>query len=445
MRYLTRAFERFAIFILLLVAATVFWPPNAYFNGPATAPSNVVVNVYDTFAFFATAAFLAIGFLAHRRQLPGLLWCGWPILLMLGLAFLSATWADAPDTVLRRSAALTVYTMFGFYLALRLEMDEFVAMMVKLWAFAVIASLVMIVVAPRLAISGNVTYAYAWRGAFTDKNILGSACGLGVIFSVYALRHRYGPRWIAVITILGSLVLLKLSESKTPIVVMLAVAYAALIGTALRRRSGLGLVVGFAATLAALATVSFIGLDPVDALAALGRDPTLTNRVPIWHLAIGYIERHPWLGYGYEGFWRLDGVEANQIWATMHWRVPHAHNGWIEIGLSLGLVGIGVMAFIWLCAVYRAVRVITLPHARHAVFCLALMAGVLMENMTEYAFFRRGEILWLLFVIAFVYLGRELAASHARQRADAPALPLPRTALTAYATAQIKPPSPSFG
>jgi exopolysaccharide production protein ExoQ len=196
-----------------------------------------------------------------------------------------------------------------------------------------------------------------------------------------------------------------------------------------------------------LAVVSFIGLDPVDALAALGRDATLTNRVPIWHLALGYIERRPWLGFGYEGFWRIDGVEANQIWATMYWRVPHAHNAWIEIGLSLGLIGIGAMAVMWLTALYRAIRIITLPQAKHAVFCLALLAGALMENMTEYAFFRRGEILWLLFVTVVVYLGRELAAAHDRARARAPSLPLARDALQAYAAPRLVPPprSPTYG
>lgn len=436
MRSLVRGFEHAATFIFLIVAATVFWPPNAYFSGPLAIRSTVPVNVYDTIAFWAMMSFLAIGFFVHRREMPRLLWCGWPILLMIGLAFLSAFWADAPETVLRRSGAITVYTMFGFYLVLRGDMDAFISIMVKLWAFAMIASLVMIVVAPRTAIGGNWTYSYAWRGAFTDKNTLGGACALGVIFSVYALRHRYGSRWLAAVTIVASLILLRLSESRTPVVMLLAAGYAGFLGSALRRRSGLGLVVGFTLAVIGLAVTGIVGLAPLDALAALGRDATLTNRVPIWQMALGYIARRPWLGYGYEGFWRPNGVEANQIWQTMYWHVPHAHNGWIEIGLSLGLLGVGVMALMWLSALYRVLRLITLPHARHAVFCLALLAGALIENMTEYAFFRRGEILWLLFVTAYVYLGRQLAESHDRIGARTPPLPLPRSPLSKYITPQ---------
>jgi hypothetical protein len=69
---------------------------------------------------------------------------------------------------------------------------------------------------------------------------------------------------------------------------------------------------------------------------------------------------------------------------------------------------------LWGTVFVRFARIATAPEATHAVFCTALLAGIFVENLTEYAFFRRGEMLWLLFVVGFVELGRE---AHARRAA----------------------------
>ena len=63
-----------------------------------------------------------------------------------------------------------------------------------------------------------------------------------------------------------------------------------------------------------------------DVMAALNRSPTLSGPRQIWDLALMYIDRRPWLGYGYGSFFRVGGVEANQMQAIMDWPVPTVHN-----------------------------------------------------------------------------------------------------------------------
>ena len=408
----------------------MFWPPNSYFIGTRTSAQAAAAggtNIFNSVAFAALAGFLGIGILVHWRKFPRLMSCAWPALLMVAFAFLSAVWSDDPDLVVRRAAGIAVYTLFGIYLVARSSMEEFIALMVKVWAFAMAGSLFVTLFVPKLAIGENSTYASALRGAFTDKNTLGLSCALGIIFSAYAFRKRIGPRWLSGFTVVASLVMLKLAESKTPVVVIFAALYAGILGGAVRRRSSLGLLLGFTLAVLAIGVVAVVAADPGQVLAALGRDATLTNRVPIWNLAIGYIARRPWLGYGYEAFWRAGGVEANQIWALSYWHVPHAHNIWLELALSIGIVGCGLLAFLFVSAIFRALRVATAPHARHAAFALALTAGAFMENLSEYAFFRRGEILWLLFVTVFVYLGQQVIGRRATRPAphDRPRVVLP--------------------
>jgi O-antigen ligase len=319
--------------------------------------------------------------------------------------------------VIRRSGTVAISSLFGVYLIGRSDFAELVALLVKVYGVAMAASLVVIVVAPSVAIGGNETYVDAWRGAFNDKNELGLGCALTVMFSAYALYRGYGPRWFSVAAIVMAVVAFELARSKTPLVDMVAAAYVAVFAAMLRRRSGFGLLVGFILGILGLAGIFAFALDSAAILEAIGRDPTFTNRAKIWHYAWIYIQRHEWLGYGFGSFWRANGVEANEAWALIEFKTPHAHNAWLEVGLGLGLAGMGLIALNWLAVFYRAARMLTAPAARHVVFCMAMLVAIFLENMTEYEFFRANAMLWVLFVAITTYLGRAVMVAHAARPA----------------------------
>jgi len=399
--------ERAVTFAFLILFAGIMWPPDSYFSGTILTPQGTS-NIYDFLEFAALLPFLAIGFFVWRRDLPRLAICAWPVLALAVFAFLSAFWSDDPALVIRRAGTVTATTLFGVYLAARGDLGDLVATLVKVYAIAAIVSLVMVVVAPQ---TGTVTgdyYTHAWRGAFTDKNELGMACAEAIILSVYAFRRRYGPRWLAGLTIAGFLVLLVGSQSKTPVIVMVAALYGALLVMALRRRSGAGLVVGYTLLVVGLTAGALLAVGWQDALAFLGRDPTFTNRTRIWQLALEYIARRPWFGWGYGGFWREDSADAQIFWTALGFKTPHAHNSWLELALGFGWVGVGVAALCWLAAFYRTLRVAAAPHAVHVAFCLSLLAGIFFENLSEFEFFRSGRLMFALFVAVLTYLGREL-------------------------------------
>jgi len=417
---LGRSAERAVTFAFLILFAGIMWPPDSYFSGTILTPQGAS-NIYDFLEFAGLLPFLAIGFFVWRRDLTRLAICAWPVLALAVFAFLSAFWSDDPALVIRRAGTVTATTLFGVYLAVRGDLGDLVATLVKVYAIAGIVSLVMIVVAPQ---TGTVTgdyYTHAWRGAFTDKNELGMACAEAIILSVYAFRRRYGPRWLAGLTIAAFLVLLVGSQSKTPVIVMMAALYGAMLVMALRRRSGVGLVVGYTLLVLGIATSALLAVGWQDALAFLGRDPTFTNRTRIWQLALEYIARRPWFGWGYGGFWREDSPDAQIFWTALGFKTPHAHNSWLELALGVGWVGVGVAALSWLAAFYRTLRVAAAPHAVHVAFCLSLLAGIFFENLSEFEFFRSGRLMFALFVAVLTYLGRELilyraARAEMRQR-----------------------------
>jgi exopolysaccharide production protein ExoQ len=187
---------------------------------------------------------------------------------------------------------------------------------------------------------------------------------------------------------------------------------------ALRRRSAAGLIIGYALIVFGIFAAGLLAVGWQDALLALGRDPTFTNRTRIWQLALEYIAKRPWFGYGFGAFWRDQNADAQIFWTALGFKTPHAHNSWLEMALGIGVVGAGVAALAWLAAFYRTLRVAAAPHAEHVAFCLALLAAIFFENLSEYEFFRPGRLMWALFVAVLVYLGREVAIRRASSAAE---------------------------
>jgi exopolysaccharide production protein ExoQ len=436
MRVLARHFDQLAVFILLIISEGVFWPPEAYFSG---APDQVPTSDPYSTAFNAVLiAFLAVACLVRADTVGPLLRSAWPMLPLLALAYLSAYWSPAPDVVLLRATKIAATAMFGIYLLSRGDMANLVALFVKANLVAVAASFLVAAVAPGLALSTNTEYLRAWRGAFTDKNELGMITALGTLFAIYAFRNRYGSRWLSGVAIPANLLLLYLSDSRTPLLLFVICLYVAFFASTLRRRSGAGLAAAFAIGVVGLAgaAIAFGFYDEM--LAMLGRNPTLSNRTRIWGVILPYIARRPWLGYGIESFWLPQGVEANQVWAILQWKTPHSHNLWLELCLGLGLVGAALAAFLWASALWRVLRLLLSgAPAPDVVFSLVLLVAIFGDNLAEYAFFRGNDILWLLFAAVFVHLGREVAA--ARRGSPAPvAAPVQRLPLDAAAYRAVR-------
>ncbi|HZT87457.1 MAG TPA: O-antigen ligase family protein [Stellaceae bacterium] len=407
MKPVAQKIEIAVIFLVCLIYSGTFWPLDVYFG-----VGNLALEGFSIFSrtevVLLTIFLVVTGFL-RRGEIMRVLWLGWPVLLLVGIAFLSAFWAEAPLLVLRRSAVMMVSTLFAFYLVVRCELGELVALLVRVFTVVAIASFAVMLISPSLGIDHAVGQPNAWRGAFTTKNELAWAAALGVLLSAYGLWRGYGSRLVAGVTLVASVILIVLANSMTIPFMLLSAAYAGTLAVSLRRRTGLG---AFAAiVLLVLGGVALVAMlaNETQVLAALNRSPSLTGRVELWRQALIYIEQRPWLGYGFGGFWRTDSVEANHIWAVIGWDPPHAHNGWLELGLSLGLLGIVGAACLWFATLWRIFKLLLRGAVDHVPFALAFLGACFVENLTESALFRASDMGWLLFVYFFLYLKREAA------------------------------------
>jgi O-antigen ligase len=67
---------------------------------------------------------------------------------------------------------------------------------------------------------------------------------------------------------------------------------------------------------------------------------TLSGRAFIWPEVLSFANQRFWLGYGYESFWTSGRIET--ISDELGWGLREAHNGYLEILLGIGLVGVAL-------------------------------------------------------------------------------------------------------
>jgi exopolysaccharide production protein ExoQ len=141
-----------------------------------------------------------------------------------------------------------------------------------------------------------------------------------------------------------------------------------------------------------------VGTSPM-AIGAriLGRDATLTGRSDlIWPVLAPIAWQNPVLGLGYGAFWIKPVPDL-----TLD--VNEAHNGYLDVFLELGIVGLVLLALtVWMY--FRKARNEVQEHFHWAAFRMSYLLMFLFHNWTETTLLRSREILWNLFVLfAIVY------------------------------------------
>ena len=131
---------------------------------------------------------------------------------------------------------------------------------------------------------------------------------------------------------------------------------------------------------------------------AVGRDPTLTDRTKIWAILLD-MQANPLLGTGYESFWL--GPRLLRVWQSGLGRLNEAHNGYLQVYLNLGLIGLLLLG-IFLIASYRTICKKLEPLSRLGSLSLAVWAVLVFYNATEAAF--QGGLLWLTLLMGALML-----------------------------------------
>jgi len=248
-------------------------------------------------------------------------------------------------------------------------------------------------------------------GVNTNKNTLGLIVYIVTLGTVWSIRgllsDRHAPnrtrRLIAQGTLLAfGLALLWMAHSSTSIACfLLGIVLLLATNSRLIRRQPVrvhmlcgGIVV------AGLIALMVGGLGSV--AGALGRQSTLSGRTLIWAALIP-ASSSPMFGTGFDSFWTSPEAEIFHR-NLLNWyhaeQINEAHNGYIEVYLNLGWVGVALIATVLLSGYRRAVASFRYD-ASVAGLLLAFVVGGAFYGITE-AGFRTMTSMWIMILTSIV-------------------------------------------
>jgi len=132
-------------------------------------------------------------------------------------------------------------------------------------------------------------------------------------------------------------------------------------------------------------------------IEAMGRDSTLTTRVPMWKELVG-MNIHPIVGFGYENFWVGNRIEMIQ--KNYGEFIHQAHNGYIETYLNLGLIGLILLLLSLLSGILKIVKNLSFNYYQ-TIFLLCFLITALFYNWTEASFLGTSNI-WLITLLGVI-------------------------------------------
>jgi exopolysaccharide production protein ExoQ len=145
----------------------------------------------------------------------------------------------------------------------------------------------------------------------------------------------------------------------------------------------------------------FIGkLSLIDISSIVDRNETLTGRAEIWARLVPYAMQKPILGYGFGGFW-TDSMRALTS--------SHAHNGYLDIVLNLGFLGLIIFIIFLISCVKKAQKIIMI-NFDWGVLLICFLLVIVVHNIAESSF--TGFSSSLLAVIIFIIFSFSQSSEH---------------------------------
>jgi len=226
---------------------------------------------------------------------------------------------------------------------------------------------------------------------FLTPNAIGFECAFGTLLCQHFAPQGARWKWLGA----GLAITLVRSLSKTSIAAFVIVEAFYLFRTRTISRAGKA-----AMSLGALAvTAAFSGLiaSYYEIYVNTGNSAeTLTGRTSIWLVTLSYAWQKPWLGYGFHSYRTvIPPFGLFQPW--------HAHNEFLQQFFAYGLVGVALVAVLYL-SFFRLCR----RHREHplALTGVALLLLVLIRGLADTERFDITFPLWALSAISLAIASR---------------------------------------
>ena len=317
------------------------------------------------------------------------------LMILIVICAASFTWSIEPGLTQRRSLAIVMTTAAGLYVGTRYDWQTMLRALGFAWCIIAIVAFMTGALNPSFGRMQEV-HIGAWQGLYFEKNQLGGSMALAATFAGFLaiMDQKFRRIWIGFLGL--AIVLVLLSTSKTALLGLLLGLGILAVCAWMKRGIAIGLITLWGAVILVGFGGAVLVIAPEVVFAILGRDMTLTGRTDIWIALVDYIQQRPLFGYGYGVFWSPESGPGNWVRETLEWDAPTAHNGWLEVALSLGLIGLLFLALDFVMTLWRAVMAAV--NTWVGVFALAFLAQFFLFSLSESSSLQQNSIVWVIYV-----------------------------------------------
>jgi exopolysaccharide production protein ExoQ len=335
------------------------------------------------------------------------------IIALLLLAILSPFWSETPLLSLRCGVVILCISAIAAHIAGRHSWEELSSILRRSFAYIQVISIFVAILIPSLARD----YKGGLCGILFTSNSFGSLMALNAALWYLHLGDRRIPRFIGVGSILLSVSLVILSTSGTGLLTLVALMSLTLALKSFRRLDTRWAIVAVFFLILINIGLYFLITENLDKIfIALGKEPSLSGRTDFWPQLIDKIEKKPIVGYGYYGFWQAwRGVNnpAATIRGNGEFVPPNAHNGFLQLALELGLLGLGLFFASFLKTIVLAFQRFAQSRRVEAGIPLILLTYLVIVNISQPELFMPGDR-WFYFVLIAVKLSFRTHHSHSK-------------------------------
>jgi len=347
--------------------------------------------------------------------------------LFLLFALASVIWSDFPYITFKRWIRdLGTYVMVLVVLSDPRPADAISIVIRRVSSVLVMFSVVLIKYYTELGVTyGAWSGAPEYIGATTSKNMLGALCLLSGLFYFWDTLQRWGERkdrqsrrllFVNLVLLAMTLWLLRLSQSATSqgsfivgcfIIVLVRSKWAKVKPDRVKALIPAGM--------AGYLVLEFMFDFSTTVAEFFGRDPTLHGRTGIWDAVLAQ-QTNPLWGVGYQTFWlgdRLVSVSGR----LQSGIINEAHNGYLEIYLNLGVVGLCLLVLFMISSYRRVFRQLSGPRS-FAPLSIGLWTVTAVYNVTESGF--GASLIWFALLLYVIDVPRSGGLRPSKSKRPAP-------------------------
>lgn len=384
---------------------------------PATSPLDQI--------FASALMFVGAVVLFRRRSLvTKVIKAGWPIALYFSFCLVSLLWSDYAGWGLKRWVRSLGDLIMLLIVVTDADPSAALRRLLSRVGFVLLPTSVLLInYYPQLGTGYDPWGLKEFTGVTTNKNVLGNLVYvmlLGALWQVLSLiRDKHQPNRTRHLLAQGTLIAFGFKLLNTAHCATAVACFA--LGTGLMLITSVPFIRHRPARVHAVILTIIIGGGLFSLLGgraaiteALGRKPDLTGRTEIWKNLIP-MAPNPIGGAGFETFWV--GPRVKKIFAVIGGvqMTNESHNGYVEMYLNLGLVGLGLIALILGHGYQKTVRVFRRDSALGALL-VAYVVTAATFAISE-AGFRMLSVEWFFLLLPI------LAASRLMGDANGPSQP----------------------